>query len=75
MLRLQLKSDLFGVTPDEAARLMIAYEPVWAIGVSGVPATKEYAAEMHAVIRATLMELFGAKTGAGHPATLWRKRP
>lgn len=39
VLRTQLKAGLHGVTAAEAARLWIAYEPVWAIGVSGVPAS------------------------------------
>ena len=59
VLRTQLKRDLRGLTAAQAARLWIAYEPVWAIGVGGTPATKEYAAEKHARIRACLTELFG----------------
>ena len=60
VLRTQLKAGLHGVTAAEAARLWIAYEPVWAIGVSGVPASPAYAAEKHRVIRECLVELFGA---------------
>ncbi len=37
---------------------MVAYEPVWSIGVNGIPATKEYAQQMHRVIKDTLRELF-----------------
>lgn len=60
VLRTQLKAGLHGVTAEDAARLWVAYEPVWAIGVSGVPASPEYAAEKHQVIRDCLVELFGA---------------
>lgn len=59
VLRTQLKAGLHGVTAQAAAGLWIAYEPVWAIGVSGVPASPEYAAEKHRVIRSCLTELFG----------------
>lgn len=63
VLRTQLKLGLHGVTQKQAARLWIAYEPVWAIGVNGVPAPKEYAEEKHGVIRQTLREVFGPETG------------
>ncbi len=59
VLRSQLKRGLYGVTPEQAERVWIAYEPVWAIGENGVPATEEYAACRHADIRALLEELFG----------------
>lgn len=55
----QLKIGLSGVDAADADRLWIAYEPVWAIGVNGVPASAEYAQEKHAVIKAVLRELFG----------------
>lgn len=67
VLRTQLKAGLHGVDPQKAGQLWIAYEPVWAIGEKGVPATKEYAAERHATIRRTLEELFGAQSGAAVP--------
>lgn len=67
VLRTQLKIGLHGVTPEQTKRLWVAYEPVWAIGVAGVPASKEYAAEKHRVIRQTLAELFGAETAAEIP--------
>lgn len=59
VLRKQLKIALHDVSPEESKQLRIAYEPVWAIGVNGKPASCEYAAEKHAVIRETLCELFG----------------
>ena len=51
----------------EALNLWVAYEQVWAIGVNGVPATKEYAEEKHGVIRTCLTELFGSETGSQIP--------
>lgn len=67
VLRSQLKIGLFGVSREQAGKLWIAYEPVWAIGVNGVPATKEYAEEKHGVIRACLEERFGSETGSRIP--------
>ncbi len=66
-LRSQLKIGLYGVAKKEALNLWVAYEPVWAIGVNGVPATKEYAEEKHGVIRTCLTELFGSETGSQIP--------
>ena len=66
VLRTQLKAGLHGVSPEDAPKLWVAYEPVWAIGVSGVPASPEYAAEKHQVIRDCLVELFGP-AGKGIP--------
>lgn len=66
-LRVQLKRGLAGVTAEKANSLWIAYEPVWAIGVNGIPATKEYAEEKHGTIRSTLIELFGREAGEAIP--------
>jgi triosephosphate isomerase len=51
---------------EQATRLILAYEPVWAIG-TGVTATPEQAGEMHAYIRALLTERFGAPTAGSIP--------
>ena len=67
VLRTQLKVGLHDVRAEEAERIWIAYEPVWAIGVNGVPATKEYAEEKHNVIRRTVQELFGSEAGSRIP--------
>lgn len=67
VLRTQIKVGLHDVTPNQADKVWIAYEPVWAIGVNGVPAAKEYAQEKHGVIRACVQKLFGAETGARVP--------
>lgn len=61
VLRTQLKIGFYGVSPDETGKLWVAYEPVWAIGVNGKPATAEYAQEKHHVIRETLVEIFGER--------------
>lgn len=58
----QLKIGLHGVTVEQLSRLWIAYEPVWAIGTGGIPATAEYADEKHAVIKQCLFELFGEES-------------
>lgn len=67
LLRTQLKAGLHGLSPEQAAKVWIAYEPVWAIGVDGVPASKEYAEERHSAIRACLNEMFGKETGSRIP--------
>lgn len=66
-IRIQLKKGLYGVTKEMVDKLWIAYEPVWAIGVNGKPATKEYAEQIHTVIRKTLIELFGEEAGEQIP--------
>lgn len=58
----QLVNGLSSVRREEADRVVIAYEPVWAIG-TGKTATPEQAQEVHAAIRAKLNELFGAEVG------------
>jgi triosephosphate isomerase len=50
-----------GLTAVEAAPIVIAYEPVWAIG-TGKTATPQMASEAHAVIRAEVARLFGQET-------------
>ena len=55
----QVKNVLFTLTAEEMANVIIAYEPVWAIG-TGETATAEQAQEIHAEIRKCLAEKFGA---------------
>lgn len=57
----QLEKDLEGLTAEEAGRLVIAYEPVWAIG-TGKTATPEQAGEMCAMIRNAVSEMFDEDT-------------
>jgi len=60
-----IASQLAGSLPDSAARLIVAYEPVWAIGTGRTP-TEPQVAEVHAAIRAHLEKRFGA-AGAAMP--------
>lgn len=60
LVALQTKIALGGVTKEELSRVIIAYEPIWAIG-TGKTATSEQANEVCAVIRATIKELYGAE--------------
>ena len=53
----QLRSGLQGVTTAEASRVVLAYEPVWAIG-TGKTASKEQAQEVHGFLRGLLGQLF-----------------
>ena len=55
----QIKEVLFGLTPEQMSKIIVAYEPVWAIG-TGKTATSSQAQEIHAFVRATLAEKFGA---------------
>ena len=57
----QVDAILNAVSADEAKKVVIAYEPVWAIG-TGKTASPEQAQETHAFIRAQLAELFDADT-------------
>ncbi|HHV02915.1 MAG: triose-phosphate isomerase [Bacteroidales bacterium] len=54
----QLREVLCQLDPDEFRKVIVAYEPVWAIG-TGKTATSGQAQEMHAFIRAFLAESFG----------------
>ncbi|KAE9529376.1 triose-phosphate isomerase [Testudinibacter aquarius] len=62
VLRTQLKIGLQGVSVEQLPSLWIAYEPVWAIGTGGIPATADYADEKHTVIKQCLLELFGEES-------------
>lgn len=54
----QLRGGLAGLTAEEAKKVVVAYEPVWAIG-TGKTATPEIAEETHKAIRAELAAMFG----------------
>ena len=54
----QIKADLEGIDAADVEKLVIAYEPIWAIG-TGRTATPDQAEEMCAFIRKTLIELYG----------------
>ncbi len=57
----QVKGSLAGLSTDRASHLIVAYEPVWAIG-TGRTATPDQAEEVHAQIRGLLAEQFGDAT-------------
>ncbi len=61
----QLRAAAGELSPEEAAgKLWVAYEPVWAIGTSGVPASASYAEDMHGVIKTALRDMFGENGSA-----------
>ena len=62
----QLDAVLDAIPQDAADRLVVAYEPVWAIG-TGVNATPQDAAAAHAVLRARLSERYGRKAASAIP--------
>ncbi|MFN3667152.1 MAG: triose-phosphate isomerase [Sediminibacterium sp.] len=55
----QLEESLYHLTAEQLQQVVIAYEPIWAIG-TGKTATSEQAQEMHAYIRAELSKKYGA---------------
>ena len=59
----QLQAGLAGVDKAAAGQLVIAYEPVWAIG-TGVNASPQQAQEVHAFIRGQLAKIFDTATAA-----------
>jgi triosephosphate isomerase len=63
VLDAQLTGSLAGLSSLEAAALVVAYEPVWAIG-TGKTASKEQAQEVHAFLRGKLKSLLGDKVAA-----------
>jgi len=58
VLETQVSSSLAGLTREQMAETIVAYEPVWAIG-TGKTATTQQAQEAHAFIRGLLVKLFG----------------
>lgn len=62
VVKRQVQHGLAGLRPEEGSRLIIAYEPIWAIG-TGLAATPEHANDIHkAVVREVLTEKFGQNT-------------
>ena len=60
-IRLQIKSDLAGVTADQVKSMVIAYEPIWAIG-TGKTATSDHAQEVCKGIRDLIAEIYDTDT-------------
>jgi len=61
VVRSQIENGLFHLPVSEFGKVVIAYEPVWAIG-TGRTATAEQAQEVHAFIRKTVAAKYGAET-------------
>ena len=57
----QIRADFDGISADKAAKTVVAYEPIWAIG-TGETATPEQAEEMCAHIRSVLADMYGKDT-------------
>ena len=64
MVGQQVRGGLEGLAPEAVAKLVLAYEPVWAIG-TGKVATTEQAQDVHKALRRLLGELVGAETAHG----------
>ena len=63
----QMKIALHGLTQQQVLQTLIAYEPIWAIGEQGIPATPEQAGEIHHSLRKAICEIFGTDTGQQVP--------
>ncbi len=61
VVKSQMENGIFHLNNDEFLNVIIAYEPVWAIG-TGVVATPEQAQEMHSYIRSLIAEKYSTKT-------------
>ena len=60
VVKTQLEGSLFNLSAEEFGQVVIAYEPIWAIG-TGKTATAEQAEEIHAYIRSVVAERYGAE--------------
>src|SRR5262245_20851741 len=63
VVRRQVRQGLAELTESDLSPIIVAYEPVWAIG-TGRTATPETAAEMHGEIRRTIGEIWGSKAAS-----------
>lgn len=61
VVKKQLEESLFHLNKDEFSNIVLAYEPVWAIG-TGKTATPDQAQDMHAYIRKQINDKYGEKT-------------
>lgn len=64
IVKKQLSAGLFSLPPESWGQLILAYEPVWAIG-TGETASPEQAQEMHAFIRETIAGTYNEAVAAG----------
>jgi triosephosphate isomerase len=60
----QLEETIFTLSPDDFKKIIIAYEPIWAIG-TGKTASSDQAQEIHAFIRSIVAEKFGNEIAQG----------
>ena len=60
-IRMQIKKGLYGLTAEDVEKVVIAYEPIWAIG-TGKTATSQQAQEVCAEVRKVVGEVYGADT-------------
>ena len=58
VVKAQLEGSVFNLSADDFAKIVLAYEPVWAIG-TGLTATSDQAQEIHAFIRSLIAEKYG----------------
>ena len=61
VVKSELEGSVFNLSKEEFANIVIAYEPIWAIG-TGKTATSEQAEEIHAYIRSVIEEKYGKET-------------
>jgi triosephosphate isomerase len=66
LVQTQLEESLFHLTPEEISGIIIAYEPIWAIG-TGKTASTEQAQEMHAHVRSVLESKYGGEVAGTVP--------
>ena len=62
-VKYQLTESLFGLSAGDMAKVVIAYEPIWAIG-TGKTATSDQAQEMHLTLRRHIASKFGKELAA-----------
>lgn len=58
VVKAQLEGSVFNLSADDFSKIVLAYEPVWAIG-TGLTATSDQAQEIHAYIRSLIAEKYG----------------
>jgi triosephosphate isomerase len=66
-LERQIRVGLEGISRDSLSKVMLAYEPTWAIGASGQPADPSYVRGQHAAIRQILGDMYGPEVAANVP--------
>ena len=60
-VRMQIKADMLGISAEDAKKVVIAYEPIWAIG-TGKTATADQADEVCGIIRDVIAEIYDDAT-------------